>query len=847
MSQPQVELLSPATTAKMARIQSWQRSAQLQASEPHTPVSATSTTRRHSAPSPVSSAFDVRVMPAPAVPQVQVHLAEPRPVLHHTHSHVASLHSWDGANEDLESRAGLRMGDRDAASSLGRNKSWRARAARMSRAIFGPSSGPLLPPWRALNVEKHSQVQPVHDDQTINVNVRAGSDAGRNSHKCPCQHHKAPQRKQKRMFWCILLILLILLAVADIIFLNVRVFNPNFIVAQPLAPAPTSLVKETVAPVASTVVITSAGSTLISVTTASITTTISASATPSAAPSILQNCLTQFELNAPSSPTSYPCDTCFSALSNAPASAGAGPATQFCAMKAIFDSAGTSSSTNSGALASVGWMKDAKPCGWSGVNCDSNGNIIGITLTFPGIPAAIPSELSSVSTLTSLKITGDGNLPSGSLPALGTLTGLDIENTGISALSDGALSKSLTSLTLVRNSKMGSALPNAVGSLSLKSLIINGQSITSFGPIFTSSSLSSSLQTLDLSFNSITDSLPSDLSSMSSLVELNLSANDISAPFPSAMPNLLQVLILEGNSKLSGTLPSSMCSSTALAQSNFRKPSAFSSLLKVRSTMADHGHSHDGPNAHGHSHDGPGGHNHSHSPQPGPPQQLLNPDPIDPALQADMDASFKPRPVKLVGPEGHTTCQAVCIEHGQDKCDDCGVDYSDLNLLARMLVQAPNLIVPPPPQVTDKSRSAHVAKFKDEGNTAYKAGKWAPAIQSYTMSANIAASRPNWEPHSLAREEISTVLSNRSAAHLSAGDYIPALVDADVVIALRKPWTKGHFRKAKALVALQCYEEARDAIAVGLQFEPDNKELLDFMSEVDGKIAAAHPPVKIPA
>jgi len=212
-----------------------------------------------------------------------------------------------------------------------------------------------------------------------------------------------------------------------------------------------------------------------------------------------------------------------------------------------------------------------------------------------------------------------------------------------------------------------------------------------------------------------------------------------------------------------------------------------------------------------------------------------------------MDASFKPRPIKLVGPEGNTTCQAVCIDHGVDKCDECGVDFSDLNLLARMLVQAPNLIVPPPPQVTDKSRSAHVAKFKDEGNAAYKSGKWPSAIQSYTMSANIAASRPNWEPHTLAREEISTVLSNRSAAHLSAGDYIPALVDADVVISLRKPWTKGHFRKAKALVALQCFEEARDAIAVGLQFEPDNKELLDFMREVDSKIATAHPSIKASA
>ncbi|KAG8683219.1 hypothetical protein FRC08_014462, partial [Ceratobasidium sp. 394] len=482
MSQPQIELLSPTTTAKMSRIQSWQRGAQLQAAEPHSPASASTTTRRQSATSPVSASYDVRVMPAPPVPQVQMHVAEPRPVLHPTHSHVASLHSWSDGSEDVESRAGLRAGDRDGTSTLGCDRSWRARAARMSRAIFGQSHvTPTLPPWRALNVEKHPQSS--QDAQMINVNVRADTEAARSSHKCACQHHKAPRRKQSRMFWCLLLILLILLAVADIIFLNVRVFNPNFIVAQPTTtPAPTNLARETVTAVPTTVMLTSAGSTILSVTTASVTTTVSVSATPSATPSVLQNCLSQFQINAPSNPTSYPCDTCFPALSGAPSSANAGPATQFCAMKAIFDSAGSSGSASSGALSGAGWMKDAKPCGWSGVTCDSNGNINTIILTFPGVPAAIPSELSSISTLTSLRITGDGNLPSGSLPSLSALTSLDIQNTGISGLQDGALSKSLNTLTLVRNSKMGTTLPSGIGSLSLRTLIVNGQSLTSFDP-----------------------------------------------------------------------------------------------------------------------------------------------------------------------------------------------------------------------------------------------------------------------------------------------------------------------------------------------------------------------------
>lgn len=90
------------------------------------------------------------------------------------------------------------------------------------------------------------------------------------------------------------------------------------------------------------------------------------------------------------------------------------------------------------------------------------------------------------------------------------------------------------------------------------------------------------------------------------------------------------------------------------------------------------------------------------------------------------------------------------------------------------------------------------------------------------MSANIAASRNPWEPSALVRDEMAIVICNRSAAFAAAEDYVSALVDADVVIQLKRPWSKGHFRKAKALVGLQRYDEARDAVMLGLQFEPDS-------------------------
>ncbi|KDN47041.1 hypothetical protein RSAG8_03818, partial [Rhizoctonia solani AG-8 WAC10335] len=581
-SSSEFELMTP---AKMARIQSWNRGAQLTASDPHSPQSpssASTVSRSHSVPpstSPRLESFDVRMMPAPPVPQVQIHLVEPRPVLHHKHSHAASLHSW--ASHDIESQVGLRANDRDERSTVESRLTWKERAQRASRALFGQDGS--LPAWRALNVEKHPQPTPQPTPQQrdleveVNLNVRSESQMGQYKCNCKCNKRNDPKRKRTRMCLCILVVLLILLAVIDIIFLNVRVLNPDFGIIRPtVTPTPTNLSRD-------------GTSTLVPSATATATATISAtrsnaengrpsstaalaSASASATPSVLQNCLTQFQLNAPSAPQSYPCDTCFSALSGAPSNAGAGPATQFCAMKAIFDSAGSSQTANGGALSGVGWMKDAKPCGWSGVSCDNNGNINNIILTFPGVPAVIPAELSSITTLTSLKITGDGNLPAGSLPALSALTNLDLENTGLTSFSNDAFSstKSLSSLTLVRNSKMGSTLPSSLGSLSLRSLIVNGQALTSSGAVFSSSSLASSLQTLDLSSNSITSALPSDLSGMKALAELNLSGNDVAAPFPTAMPSTLQVLNLEGNSKLSGSLPSSMCSSFTLTQCDLK-------------------------------------------------------------------------------------------------------------------------------------------------------------------------------------------------------------------------------------------------------------------------------------
>jgi translocation protein SEC72 len=237
-------------------------------------------------------------------------------------------------------------------------------------------------------------------------------------------------------------------------------------------------------------------------------------------------------------------------------------------------------------------------------------------------------------------------------------------------------------------------------------------------------------------------------------------------------------------------------------------------------------------------------HGHSH----GQPQQAPQAQP-DPAIQALIEQDFKPVNLSLTA----ESTQVVCGPHGLDKCTDCDVDFVGLNRLAKLLATNPTFLCPPPPNVVSKELSQAVIRSKDEGNvrdlsfdtsdisadefhlhqTLYKHKRHTDAIKRYTTAASYAVQRPPWEASQIMREELSTVISNRSAAYYEAGDFLSAVVDADLVIQLRRNWSKGHFRKAKALTGLGCWEEAKEAVRLGLQFEPNNKVIPGLLQYSD--------------
>ncbi|KAF8316036.1 RNI-like protein [Clavulina sp. PMI_390] len=439
--------------------------------------------------------------------------------------------------------------------------------------ILRPTRPPILLPTHTIHHHYHNgaaanssaqqEAKPVqvHNHIVIDGEQRDYSEDRKSKKNRSCfffcgKKQKPAKKEKKGRFWLILLIIILIYLLGNNVFLNVKV-------AQLTQPSSTS----------------DGGSS---------GTGGSTSGTGGVSQAV-KDCISQFKLNAASNPTSYPCSTCASILqtvpndfssSNAPIT-GQGAALQFCALGDIARAA-----SNSSALTNVGWLKDADPCGsWSGVQCDTQGRVSSLTLVFPGVPATLPTSLpAGLVAVKTLSITGDGNVPTGSIfvssstnstsnvtsvfamPSLQTLT---VQSTALTGpLSDDFFKQStnLTSLTLVKNPQLGSSLPSSLftSPAQLKSVIVNGQSLSSAGGAITAASnaVKSSLTTLDLSTNSLSGSIP-DFSAFSALTEVNLSQNQFTSLSSSSssdgFPSGLATLNVAGNSGLGGSVPSALC------------------------------------------------------------------------------------------------------------------------------------------------------------------------------------------------------------------------------------------------------------------------------------------------
>ncbi|KAK4509222.1 uncharacterized protein ATC70_007572 [Mucor velutinosus] len=165
----------------------------------------------------------------------------------------------------------------------------------------------------------------------------------------------------------------------------------------------------------------------------------------------------------------------------------------------------------------------------------------------------------------------------------------------------------------------------------------------------------------------------------------------------------------------------------------------------------------------------------------------------------------------------------VCKPHQQQTCLACGTDWIEHNQLAASLKNLKEIPLPNKP-VPSKT-NASVNKLKLNGNQAYKLEHYEEAVELYTSAVELAWSRPLWEPLAFqaVREELVPILSNRSAANLALSNYVDALVDAHIVTQLKNDWSKGWFRKGKALMGLQRFDEAGKAFHTALLYTDANE------------------------
>jgi len=115
------------------------------------------------------------------------------------------------------------------------------------------------------------------------------------------------------------------------------------------------------------------------------------------------------------------------------------------------------------------------------------------------------------------------------------------------------------------------------------------------------------------------------------------------------------------------------------------------------------------------------------------------------------------------------------------------------------------------------------AKFKDQGNELFKAGKYAEAVAKYNEAIE-------------ADPEVPACYTNRAFCHLKMENHGLAIADATVAIELDKTFVKAYYRRGSAYMALAKYKDAlRDFKAVR-QLKPNDRDAAEKYKAADKEV-----------
>jgi len=128
---------------------------------------------------------------------------------------------------------------------------------------------------------------------------------------------------------------------------------------------------------------------------------------------------------------------------------------------------------------------------------------------------------------------------------------------------------------------------------------------------------------------------------------------------------------------------------------------------------------------------------------------------------------------------------------------------------------------------------ASAEELKGLGNAALQAGAFADAVRHYTGAISLDPSNHIY-------------FSNRSAAHLSAGNAEAAVADGEACVELKPDWPKAHSRVGAALHKLGRLGDAVGAFTRGLELCPGDAGLATGLKAAAAALdarGAKEPPV----
>jgi len=113
--------------------------------------------------------------------------------------------------------------------------------------------------------------------------------------------------------------------------------------------------------------------------------------------------------------------------------------------------------------------------------------------------------------------------------------------------------------------------------------------------------------------------------------------------------------------------------------------------------------------------------------------------------------------------------------------------------------------------------------FKDQGNDYFKGKRYREALNFYTQGVGA-------KPTDLVIQE--ALLCNRAACNLELKNYGSVLKDCSKALAINPKSNKAYYRSSLALLALERVDEALDCCDRCLDFDKNNKSILDIRERI---------------